>query len=317
MLLSIIIPLYNAEKYIKACLDSIYSEGSAEADFEVVVVDDGSCDDGAAIVADYARQHDNLKLIRQKNRGASAARNRGLDNATGEWIRFVDADDRVLPMSKSLTEILRDNAGTDLITFNYIELIGDERLTVDNFQSEVLTGLDVLRHQRMYLWDKVFSKRLIGSHRFVAGTANQEDMFFCIETLPAAKRVVAIPEHGYIYDCRSSSSTTRTTTPRQYVRNYQDSVTIQGAIKRMVDSMAPSEARTVIETILHEAVINHCYIVLRFYSYNRVLRFMRDYGRLGLYPLGFCNNRRKNFFARIANHPWLLKTIAWIRWKAY
>lgn len=327
MLLSYIIPFYNAGASIVACLDSIYSDGSAEDDYEVIVVDDGSKDDGAEVVEKYAERHSNLRLIRQKNGGASAARNHGLDEAHGEWIRFVDADDRVVPFKKPITQVLKeckeknnlnkdkDEDNVDLLTFNYVLVNNDGEIVNDNYKlAETLTGLDVLRHQRMYLWDKIFSRKLIGNNRFVTGTANQEDMFFCIQTLPGAKRVATIPERGYIYDCRSTTSTTRTTTPRQYVRNYQDSVVIQGAIKRIVDGMSDGEARSVIENILHEAVINHFYIILRFYSYRRVLRAMRDYGRIGLYPLGYCQNRQKNFFARLANHPWLLRLMAKIRW---
>lgn len=139
-------------------------------------------------------------------------------------------------------------------------------------------------------------------------------MFFCIQTLPEAEHVATIPEYGYVYDCSSQTSTTRTSTPKQWVRNYRDSVVIQGSIKKLVDEMPSSEKRDVIENILHEAVINHFYIILRMYSYRRVLRAMRDYGRIGLYPLGFCQNQQKNFFARLANHPWLLKLMARMRW---
>lgn len=315
MILSYIIPLYNATASIGACLDSIYSYCSDEDYFEVIVVDDGSHDGGSGVVEAYAEKHTNLKLVRQANQGASVARNRALSEAQGRWIRFVDADDRIVPFKKPISDLLRDHNDADLLTFNYVLINNEGEFNNGNYKSvDELTGLDILRHQRMYLWDKIFSRRLIGNNRFVTGTANQEDMFFCIQTLPGAKRVVTIPETGYIYDCRSTTSTTRTTTPRQYVRNYQDSVVIQGAIKRIVDGMAEGEARSVIENILHEAVINHFYIILRFYSYRRVLRAMRDYGCIGLYPLGYCQNRQKNFFARLANHSWLLRLMAKVRW---
>lgn len=315
MLLSYIIPLYNAGTSIGACLDSIFAESSSSSDYEIIVVDDGSNDDGAEIVAGYAAEHANVRLIRQENGGASAARNSALGEAKGEWIRFVDADDRIVPFSRPVTKILADFSGADLLTFNYKTLREDAELNSNKYDSvESIRGLDVLRFQRMYLWDKIFSRRLIGNTCFVTGTANQEDMFFCIQTLPKAEKVMTIPEIGYIYDCRSNTSTTRTTTPRQYVRNYQDSVVIQGAIKRIVDSLPAGEVRSVIENILHEAVINHFYIILRFYSYNRVLRAMRDYGSLGLYPLGYCHNRQKNFFASLANHSWLLRMMARVRW---
>lgn len=315
MLLSYIIPLYNASSSIASCLDCIYAEGSAEVEYEVIVIDDGSTDDGANIVSHYGSVHTNLHLFKQANKGAAEARNRGLGVATGQWIRFVDADDRIIPFTKSITEILQENCNADLLTFNYVSLSRKGKGYADHYSSvQDITGIDILRQQRMYLWDKIFSRRLIGTHRFVSGTANQEDMFFCIQTLPDAIHVTTIPENGYLYDCSSMVSTTRSSTPKQWVRNYKDSVVIQGLIKKLVEALPPGEQRDVIENILHEAVINHFYIILRMYSYRRVLRAMRDYGRIGLYPLGFCQNPQKNLFASLANHPWLLRLMARIRW---
>ena len=95
--LSFIIPLYNCEKYIAASLDAILSLDMDGNDYEIIVVDDGSTDAGAAIVRRYADTHNDIKLISRPNGGASAARNAGLDTATGEWIWFVDADDRIVP----------------------------------------------------------------------------------------------------------------------------------------------------------------------------------------------------------------------------
>ena len=95
MFLSFIIPLYNAERFISDALNSIYNISLDERDFEVVVIDDGSKDDGAEVVKTYARTHRNLRLIQQPNSGASAARNMGIEAAQGEYIWFVDADDRI------------------------------------------------------------------------------------------------------------------------------------------------------------------------------------------------------------------------------
>ena len=90
---SVVIPLYNKERYVRRCLDSILAQRFA--DFEVVVVDDGSTDDSTEIVA--ACNDPRLRLIRQANGGVSAARNRGIAEARAEWIAFLDADDEYLP----------------------------------------------------------------------------------------------------------------------------------------------------------------------------------------------------------------------------
>lgn len=95
MTLSIIIPIYNVADYLPACLDSLFSQGMDEADFEVVCVNDGSPDNSRDIIRHYAAQHSNLVYIEQENQGVSVARNNALDTASGEYVMFVDADDQV------------------------------------------------------------------------------------------------------------------------------------------------------------------------------------------------------------------------------
>lgn len=164
ILLSYIIPLYNASSSIVSCLDSIYAEKSAETEYEVIVVDDGSTDAGSEIVSQYSSAHTNLRLFRQTNKGAAEARNRGLEMATGQWIRFVDADDRIMSFQKPVTEILQKNRNVDLLTFNYVSLRRNGEEYVNHYGSvQGITGIDILRQLRMYLWDKIFSRKLIGT----------------------------------------------------------------------------------------------------------------------------------------------------------
>lgn len=95
--LSIIIPVYNASQYIIRCLDSIYAIGLRELDFEIIVIDDCSTDDTFDILQNYAFNHANMRVCQQpENRRQGAARNRGIDLATGEYITFCDADDYML-----------------------------------------------------------------------------------------------------------------------------------------------------------------------------------------------------------------------------
>ncbi len=92
-LLSIIVPVYNAEAFLQNCLDSFYAQNLSEDKYEVLCVNDGSSDKSASILDEYALHHNNLRVFHQENAGVSTARNVGLDHATGEYIWFVDADD--------------------------------------------------------------------------------------------------------------------------------------------------------------------------------------------------------------------------------
>ncbi len=90
---SIIVPIYNTEKYLKTCLDSIVNQ--TYKNLEVILVDDGSTDNSGKIIDEYAKKDSRIKAIHQKNAGQSAARNIGLKKATGDFISFIDSDDRV------------------------------------------------------------------------------------------------------------------------------------------------------------------------------------------------------------------------------
>ncbi len=95
--LSIIIPIYNVEKFLPACLDSLYQQDLAESDYEIVCVIDGATDGSREVVEEYAKKHTNILLVEQENRGVSAARNNGLRRASGEYVWFVDGDDMIAP----------------------------------------------------------------------------------------------------------------------------------------------------------------------------------------------------------------------------
>ena len=95
-ILSIIIPLYNCEKYIKQCLDTIFRQEMNESDFEVIVIDDGSKDSGYSLASEYAKRHQNILVVKQENQGVACARNNALEKATGDYVTFVDADDMLV-----------------------------------------------------------------------------------------------------------------------------------------------------------------------------------------------------------------------------
>ena len=94
-LISVVVPVYNVEKYLPKCLDSLLAQSWQE--LEIIVVDDGSPDNSWDIMQEYARRDSRVRPIRQKNGGLSAARNAGVEAARGEWIGFLDSDDYVAP----------------------------------------------------------------------------------------------------------------------------------------------------------------------------------------------------------------------------
>ena len=117
MFLSIIIPVYNVEPYLRECLDSI--SASPSDCWEAILVDDGSPDDCPQICDDYARRDRRFIVIHQKNAGVAAARNAGLDVACGEWIWFVDSDDVVdMQQVEWIQRWLEEHKEADLVMFD-------------------------------------------------------------------------------------------------------------------------------------------------------------------------------------------------------
>ena len=99
-MISIIVPIYNAEQYLHRCIDSILAQ--SYIDFELLLIDDGSPDNCGAICDEYANQDSRVHVFHKENEGVSSARNLGMAHAQGDWITFIDADDYVHPISYPL-----------------------------------------------------------------------------------------------------------------------------------------------------------------------------------------------------------------------
>lgn len=128
MFLSIVIPVYNAEKEICHCLESIWSQGISEEDFEVICVDDYSTDNSCAVIEREIVRHSNLRLIRNEvNRRAGGARNHGVQEAKGEYVLFIDADDYFHSGSlHKAVEHLKANPDLDLLVCNFARELPDQ-----------------------------------------------------------------------------------------------------------------------------------------------------------------------------------------------
>ena len=119
MLLSVIVPVYNVEKYLSKCVDSLLNQNLLPEEYEIILVDDGSTDRSGDICDEYAMHHSNVKAIHQQNGGLSVARNTGIQVAAGKYVQFVDSDDYLEPnVLKSLVEKMKLE-DLDVLRFNY------------------------------------------------------------------------------------------------------------------------------------------------------------------------------------------------------
>ena len=205
MFFSIIVPIYNAEKNLQKCLDSICAQ--TFSDFEVLMIDDGSEDNSAAICEKYVQNDDRFRLVRQENKGVSVARNEGLRRAEGVYICFIDSDDYV---SERYLEILYSRLSTDdtdVLFFGYYAVDQVDHVTGVFIPPTDLSGADLLMELSNmdlfgYAWIKCFSKKAIGNHLFSEDMSLFEDEVFACAVLKYTDRfhVLAQPLYYYVTD---------------------------------------------------------------------------------------------------------------------
>ena len=224
-ILSIIIPLYNCEKYIKQCLDTIFRQEMNESEFEVIVIDDGSKDSGYSLASEYAKRHQNILVIKQENQGVACARNNALEKATGDYLTFVDADDMLVSGSLStLIKIAVENKA-DIVKAAHKEVPEDAvcedfSSSHDNSSIQIMTGeeaiVNVTRMKEGYCWGYLISRKLITDNRllFPPKVAFMEDWAFIIQAILKSRTFVNADVLFYLYRRNSSSCMANVTTEK-------------------------------------------------------------------------------------------------------
>ena len=196
--LSIIVPIYNVEKYVRYCIESIYRQGLDEKKFELILVNDGTEDHSMEVIADIIQQHSNVIVITQTNQGLSVARNNGMAIAKGEYILMLDSDD--LLYDNSLKPLLEKALSTkvDMIIADFKQMddfqIEDLLNKTQPIQTGILyletAGTELLEESLCrYYWRSLYKKEfLMNNHiSFIPGITNQ-DVPFTNECLLKAKR---------------------------------------------------------------------------------------------------------------------------------
>ncbi len=175
--ISVIIPVYKVEHYLPTCLDSILHQ--TFKDIEVICINDGSPDKSGEILSNYARQDSRIKIITQENQGLSAARNAGLDIATGDWICFVDSDDFLPNYALMILYEIAQKSGCKIIASRdrfseqqYKAIQEDNIPLKPSYRYCLRKGLkDFVKDSKIYssAWNKLFSKELFATQRFKNG----------------------------------------------------------------------------------------------------------------------------------------------------
>lgn len=215
-LISVIVPIYKVEDYIRECIESIINQ--TYKNLEIILVDDGSPDNCGQICDDYAKKDNRIKVIHKENGGLSSARNAGLEIAKGEYISFIDSDDYV---SERFIEILyrlcyennADVAECNLLRFkNKIEKIEYSDGTVnlyDNIQMQMRLYAKPVQVRTVIVCNKLYKKVLFETLRFPVGKINEDEFTTYKVFNNTDKKIVVTSEILYFYRYNENSITGR------------------------------------------------------------------------------------------------------------
>lgn len=218
MLFSVIVPMYNASKSIRLCLESILRQNFD--DYEVIIINDGSTDDSESICRKVTNGHDNVFLYTFENGGVGKARRRGIQRARGDFLIFVDVDDFISPdLLNTLAGIIEFQGDVELIRYHSNLINDDEHKNHQRYNSDVnlnipMTGLDALRawtnlgKKYALYWLFAFKRELFDRVTPMPELRCYEDVAYIPLLIASANMVISTDYVGYNYVCDTSDSLT-------------------------------------------------------------------------------------------------------------
>lgn len=275
---SVVVPVYNAEKYLGNCLESIINQ--TLSDIEIILVNDGSTDDSGRICEEYSKKDSRIVYIEQKNQGVSVARNTGKDAASGEYILFADADDelRLDMLEKLYSDAQKYNA--DIAVCKIQKIRTKEEIASDTVENIEICKMSQDEAMKSYLteskleigvWNKLFRKSVIESINYYVGRKMNEDKFFAFESIMASKIITYRDEPLYYYYVRNDS-----VTKQKFDKKWFDNIYFAEKIYNIiVDTKPDLEAAA-----RYQMVMTKYYLVLNMKRNHAEHNFSDEYKKL-------------------------------------
>jgi len=228
---SIIVPVYNVEKYLKECIESVLNQ--SVADYELILVDDGSVDESPRICDEYAQKDNRICVIHQKNQGVGFARNAGLNDASGEFVAFLDSDDWLDHsfLQKCLETIYSTNCDMCISGIHFYNKVivntrkaPEQSLTISGCMTPIQAKEWIENCLISSSCSKLFRRSIIGNTRFDTSLNFGEDLRFCLEILKKNISVAVLDWAGYYYRMTPNSLTSSSINEKKcksIVKTYQ------------------------------------------------------------------------------------------------
>lgn len=207
-MVSIIVPIYNAEQYLRRCVDSILNQ--EYTDYELLLVNDGSTDASGDICEEYGDQDPRVIVIQKENTGVSDSRNRAIDRARGKYLQFLDSDDWITPDATRLFVRAAEEYGCDMVISDFYRVVGERLSPKGDIEEEgVLTREEFAAHMMEnpadfyygVLWNKLYRRDIVEEHKLRMDTDISwcEDFMFNLEYIRHARRFYALHTPIYYY----------------------------------------------------------------------------------------------------------------------
>lgn len=220
--ISVIIPIYNVEKYLKRCLDSLLEQ--TFTDFEAICVNDGSADKSLHILKEYAKKDTRIKIVTQSNQGLSMARNNGLKIAQGNYIYFLDSDDAIHPQLLQIAHTFAIKHNADMVCFGYKKSDGikyaPQNINIEKLQYKITDKpLNLALSNSKFripfnVWTKFYKKEILNDINFIKGIL-YEDYPHTYAILAKSPKTVLIDAQLYFYTLNKNSISHQKITVKQ------------------------------------------------------------------------------------------------------
>lgn len=316
--LSIIVPVYNAEKYLTSCVESILLSYSKIENFsiEILFVNDGSKDSSIDILKALEKKHSFIRIIDKKNEGVSVARNIALDSIQGDHVWMIDSDDLIHPDSLQLISEMLKVRDTDIIHFGYSQEVDVGVLKSYNLDDKYLNvdsvdGISFLKSNdgRLYLWTNIYSMSYLTEHniRFKGELRSLEDSLFNIQAFVKAKKVSFIPQLLYTY-CYNPNSISRDHSLDKLIMLKNSTLNVHDELLFILKNIKKldSDEFKVVKLKLDKSVLGFFYSLIALsYPISIVKDSLESYELKKLYPLKFRTDSFKaELFKRCLNVKW-------------
>lgn len=327
MLISFVIPVYNVEKYLNKCLDSIFDSSVSEEEYEVIAIDDGSTDGSPEILQTYMH-HKNFRIITQNNEGVSVARNSGIKAVIGKYIYFIDSDDYLLPNAmRTLLGFARE-VDCDIVDFDY-EMVDDKGRALPEIRPQRHRtpnrgrGKDLFvawHKQDTFLevvWTRLYRKGFVvnNSLLFAPGITNLEDTDWQYRCFFLAEKVVYHPAVIYCYRRRAGSLSVGTDKLRWF-RNRMKILDAMVSFRNTIDASPDNDGYLAIQG---DFIARHLDYMINALYKSPDLQSQRDQLFLELekrrYMLGFAASKKGRRMYKLTR--WLPTKIAFRMYKFF